>query len=561
MTAATRIGVVFLCHDELHVAASMVRTWHEGGAAVAIHVDRRTAEADYRNMHQSLADLGDVAWVDRQECDWGMFSMVEATQIAARTLLERFQDVTHVFVASGSCLPLRPIPELCDYLTRHPRVDFIESVSAQDVGWTIGGLNIERFQLYYPVSWRKHRWLFDKLVELQRRLGLKRKTPEGVVPHLGSQWWCLTRETVSRILDDPRRKEFDRFFRWTWVPDESYFQTLVRHHSSRIESRSLTLSSFDDRGKPYILYGDHAEMLASSRCFVARKIWPGARELLSRFPEDAGPENARDEPDPARIERLITNTVMRRRLGRPGLYMQTRFPKKDRENGKTAGPYAVLQGFSDLFPDFERWLQARVEADVHGHLFSPDGAEFAGRPAIGPGGLSTYPESRDYDPFGFLTSLIRITERTQVFQFGPRDSQALNWFMVTDPNATIRVITGAWAVPLMHSDMPFDDIRRVAARLQRIELAQLSILRSVWIKANVETWELSDFAARPGAILQRVVRDLSPAQGVWPLYDQLPVQRDLEQIGRFLQRLRNAGLQPRLMGDFPATRSEQEWNV
>ena len=68
MTAATRIGVVFLCHDELHVAASMVRTWHEGGAAVAIHVDRRTAEADYRNMHQSLADLGDVAWVDRQEC-------------------------------------------------------------------------------------------------------------------------------------------------------------------------------------------------------------------------------------------------------------------------------------------------------------------------------------------------------------------------------------------------------------------------------------------------------------------------------------------------------------
>ncbi|TKW66495.1 MAG: glycosyl transferase [Paracoccus denitrificans] len=561
MTKPTRIGVVFLCHDELHVAAGMVRTWREGGAAVAIHVDRRTGEAAYDNMRRSLADLGDIAWVDRQECDWGMFSMVEATQIASQTLLDRFENVTHVLVASGSCLPLRPIPELCDYLTRHPRVDFIESVSALDVGWTVGGLNIERFQMYYPVSWRKHRWLFDRLVDLQRLIGFKRKPPADLVPHLGSQWWCLTRETVARILDDPRRKEFDRFFRWTWVPDESYFQTLVRHHSTRIESRSLTLSSFDDRGKPYILYGDHGDMLASSRCFIARKIWPGAQELLDRFPEDAGPDFARDEPDPARIERMINSAVARRHIGRPGLYMQTRFPRKDRENGKTASPYAVLQGFTDLFPDFENWLQARVDADVHGHLFSPDGAEFAGRPAIGPGGLSTFPESRDYDPFGFLTSLIRITERPQVFQFGPRDSQALNWFMVTDPNAIIRVVTGAWVVPLMHSDMPFDDIRRVAARLQRIELAQLSILRSVWVKANVEIWELSDFAARPGAMLQRVVRDLNPGQALWPLYDQQPVQRDLEQIGRFLQRLRNAGLQPRLMGDFPATRSEQEWNV
>ncbi|MEZ5987502.1 MAG: hypothetical protein R3B94_16280, partial [Hyphomonas sp.] len=99
------------------------------------------------------------------------------------------------------------------------------------------------------------------------------------------------------------------------------------------------------------------------------------------------------------------------------------------------------------------------------------------------------------------------------------------------------------------------------ARLQRIELVQLRVLRSVWVKANVEIWELSDFAARPGAILQRVVRDLNSASGMWPLYDEPPPQRDLEQIGRFLQRLRNAGLKPRLMGDFPATRSEQEWNV
>ena len=60
MSGAVRIGVAFLCHDELQVAADMVRTWQEGGAAVAIHVDRRTAEADYQAMRDKLADLGDI---------------------------------------------------------------------------------------------------------------------------------------------------------------------------------------------------------------------------------------------------------------------------------------------------------------------------------------------------------------------------------------------------------------------------------------------------------------------------------------------------------------------
>ncbi|MFV0409427.1 MAG: beta-1,6-N-acetylglucosaminyltransferase [Paracoccus sp. (in: a-proteobacteria)] len=560
MTGPARLGVLFLCHDELNVAANMVRIWYEGGAAVAIHVDHRTNDADYDGMREALADLDQILWIERRECDWGMFSMVEATQCGSEALLDGFADVTHVFVASGSCLPLRPVDELQSYLDRHPNVDFIESVNALDVGWTVGGLNIERFHRYFLVSWRKHRRLFDRLDMIQRALGFRRRLPHGMVPHLGSQWWCLTRETLQAILTDPRREEFDRFFRWCWIPDECYFQTLTRRHSTRIESRSLTLSKFDDQGKPYILYDDHADILARSRCFVARKIWPGASELLHRFPEAAGPGHARDEPDPGRIDRMVAAAVARRRLGRPGLYMQSRFPKKDRENGKTAAPYAILQGFSDLFPDFEAWLQARVAGDVHGHLFSPDEVEFAGRPEIGPGGLSTYPESRDYDPFSFLTSLIRVSDRRQIFQYGPRDLQDLNWFTITDPNALVRVVTGAWIVPLMHSDMPFDDIRRIAAKLQRIELSQLDILRSVWVKADIRIWELSDFLARPDAILQRVVQDLSP-DGTWPLYDQIPQLREIDQIGRFLQRLRNAGLQPRLMGDFPATRSEQEWNV
>ena len=84
-------------------------------------------------------------------------------------MLTDFPEVRHVYLASGSCLPLRPVDELRDYLNDRPRTDFIESVTTADVGWTIGGLNFERFTLRFPFSWRKHRLLFDTYVELQRR--------------------------------------------------------------------------------------------------------------------------------------------------------------------------------------------------------------------------------------------------------------------------------------------------------------------------------------------------------------------------------------------------------
>ena len=548
-----RLGVVMLCHADLPIAARMARIWAEGGAVVAIHVDAKAPADEVATMQADLAVLegrGAVLWAPRHRCEWGTFSLVRATLDAAGLLLAREPGLSHVMTVSGACLPLRPVADLRAFLARHPTRDFIESVTAEDVGWTVGGLNEERFTLRFPFSFRRRRWLFDRHVALQRRLRVRRRIPEGIVPHLGSQWWCLTRRTLQAILTDPRRPEFDRYFASVWIPDESYFQTLARRHSTRIESRSLTLARFDDQGKPYVFYDDHAQMLAESRCFVARKIWPEARGLYDHFPRPlSGPPSAA-EPQPQRLERIITQAVARRRLGRPGLYMQSRFPLKDRENGKTSAPYTVMQGFSDLFAGFEPWLAERIDADVHGHVMSHHGVEFAGRGRIGPGGLSDSPAARELDPRGFIANLIRSSQRMQVIQMSPRDSQSLNWFMATDPNARILVVTGAWAVPLLHSGMPFDDIRRMAAHLQRVELDQIGVLSSVWLKARTQVWDMGDFCARPAAILGGILRDLGgdPARA-----EALPPMHDLAGMGRFLQRLRNAGLRPQLMGDFPVT--------
>ena len=108
---------------------------------------------------------------------------------------------------------------------------------------------------------------------------------------MGSQWWCLTRQTLSAIFAGPAGVSVhDRYFRHVWIPDESYFQTLARLYSTHIESRSLTLSKFDFQGKPHIFYDDHLQLLRRSDCFVARKIWPHAdRTCTEALPDRSRP--------------------------------------------------------------------------------------------------------------------------------------------------------------------------------------------------------------------------------------------------------------------------------
>ena len=546
------VGIVMLVHTALNRAEQVARHWAKNDCPVAIHVDKKVKRRDYGDFTAQLADLPNVKFSQRFSCEWGTWSLVEASQKAAELLLREFPDVRHVYLASGSCLPLRPVQEMKDYLAERPMTNFIESVTTEDVPWTVGGLDEERFTLRFPFSWKKRRRLFDWYVGFQRRWKIKRKIPDGLVPHLGSQWWCLTRQTLTAILEDPDRSVYDKYFSKVWIPDESYFQTLVRLYSTNIESRSLTLSKFDFQGKPHIFYDDHMQLLRRSDCFVARKIWPHADKLYNGFLSDDASIFTGAEPNPGKIDRVFSKAVERRTKGRPGLYMQSRFPNEGWENGLTSAPYAVFEGFSELFEDFEDWLARITGTRVHGHLFSPDGVEFCGGQKVFAGALSGSLELRDYNPRAFLTNLIWNTRgERQCFQYGPRDNTDISWDLAKDANATISVISGAWAVPLFYSNANFSEIRKEAARLQRREAEHLNALRSFFAKARVRIWTLADFVENPMEPLQTVIDELGVRTG--HRLTEAPRMVSLDGFGQFLQNLKNQGMQPHLMGDFPVS--------
>jgi hypothetical protein len=550
------LGVVMLVHTAFDRAEQMVRHWADAGCPVVVHVDSNVPAAAYDPFESALSDLPNVRFCVRHRCEWGTFGLVAASQEAATLLLEDFPDVQHAFLASGACLPLRPVLELQHYLDAHPDTDFIESATTADVPWTVGGLDRERFTLRFPFAWKKHRRLFDAFVKLQQMVGFKRTVPDGIVPHMGSQWWCLTRQTLDAILQDPNRATYDTYFRRVWIPDESYYQTLTRLHARRVESRSLTLAKFDYQGKPHIFFDDHAELLQRSKAFVARKIWRDSHLLYRIFPLAVDVQPNAEDPVLGAVDRVFSQAVDRRTRGRQGLYMQSRFPSIDRQISIAAAPYVALQGLGDVIPAFQTWLTKQTGAEVHGHLFAKDRAHFADEAEVYRGGLSDNARLRDYNGKMFLSNLIwNGRDQHHCFQFGPHDTQDIRWTLAKDTNASIWVISGAWSVPLFASGRSASEVRTEAARLQRIEDKFLKVLRSPDARARIKIMTLAQFIEAPMDVLQDIIDEMAGHRG--NALKEVPQMPDLTGLPDFLQDLKNQGMHPFLAGHITAGNTQQ----
>lgn len=543
------VGFVMLAHDALHRAAEVVRVISAAGCPVAIHVDRRVAAEDYERFEYDIADLDGVfLHTPRHACDWGTWSLVEASRDAAEALLERHADLGHVCLISGACLPIRPITELKAHLAAHQGTDFIESVTIGDVPWTKGGLSEERFSLSFPFAWKRQRRLFDLWVEVQRFMRFRRRMPDGLKPHMGSQWWCLSRATLERILNDPRRPALDRYFRRVWIPDESYFQSLVRLYDTKVESRSLTLSKFDVRGKSHVFYDDHLPLLRQSTSFFARKIWPGANRLYSVFLNEKVALPPMANVSPALIDRTFDEASKRRTVGRPGLTMVSRHPSVHSGNELTAAPYAVFHGLSDIFEDVAEWIARNTGSRSHGHLFARDRAEFCDSQSGYVGGLSDDAALRDYDPGAFLRNLIWNTRgEHQSFLFGSRDAQGICPVVAADRNATVAVVTGAWALPLLRTGRPVAEVRKEAANCQKREAAFVEMLSDRKAMARSRIWSLAEFLERPLDPLQEMVDSLAGTETRFVA--GLPRMMSTQGLPEFLQALKNAGMNPHLAGE------------
>ncbi|MGR3625563.1 MAG: DUF5928 domain-containing protein [Limimaricola sp.] len=354
----TRLAFILLCHKDPEAVIVQARGLAASGDAVAVHLDARAPRAAWDRLRDGLAGHPRVALVERRHrCDWGGWSLVAATISALRLALQRFPDASHFYLLSGDCVAIKSAAHAHAMLAAE-EADWIESVDFFEGGWIRTGISEERLTRWHPFNERARKRLFYASLDLQRRLGLRRRLPPGIRPMIGSQWWCLRRATIIAVLDFlDARPDVRRLFRWSWIPDETLFQTLVRHLVPReeIRSRSLTFLAFSDYGMPATLHDDHHDMLLAQDALFARKVGLGAGRLRARL-RDLWASDRRDFPqggDGRRLHRFLTGQG---RVGR-------RFAPRAWESGGTIGPGRELM----LIVAHKRHVAKRLAGSIKHH--------------------------------------------------------------------------------------------------------------------------------------------------------------------------------------------------
>ena len=283
-----KIAYILLCHKDPDAIIAQAERLTAVGDYVAIHFDARGAGSLYARIRTALVENPNVAFAKRRvRCGWGEWSLVQATLNTLETAEDAFPKATHFYMLSGDCMPIKSAEFVHHYLDTRD-VDFIEAFDFFESDWIKTGFKEERLIYRHLFNERRQKQLFYASYEIQRRLGLSREVPADLQMQIGSQWWCLRRRTVEWVLDFARdRKDVMRFFRTTWIPDETFFQTVVRHvvPTREIETRTLTFLLFSDYGMPVTFYNDHYDLLLAQDYLFARKISPGAADLKHRLGE------------------------------------------------------------------------------------------------------------------------------------------------------------------------------------------------------------------------------------------------------------------------------------
>lgn len=280
------IAFILLCHKDPDAIIRQALSLTAVGDYISIHFDARADATSYTEIHRALSDNPNVTFAKKRiKCGWGEWSLVQATLYAVEAAVEAFPRATHFYMLSGDCQAIKTAEYAHDYLDRTD-ADFIESFDFFASDWIKTGMKEERLIYRHYFNERTQKALFYQSFHLQKKLGLTRKVPDDLEIQIGSQWWCLRRRTIEAILGFVRqRRDVLRFFSTTWIPDETFFQTLVRHlvPETEIECRTLTFLMFSDYGMPVTFYNDHYDLLLSQDFLFARKISPEALQLKERL--------------------------------------------------------------------------------------------------------------------------------------------------------------------------------------------------------------------------------------------------------------------------------------
>jgi len=282
-----KISFILLAYKKPEILRPLIETLLKSGSDIYVHYDASSLfSLEDESKQWGLEDYdGNLYHAPRVKVVWGEYSIVQATLNALNLAKKNGYNSDYFMLISGSCMPIKPIWKLEEFL-KEDGGDIIEAVDASQERWNTDGIQEERWESYHFFNWRYQEKRFNASLKVQDRLNIKRKLPLAHTPYMGSQWWCLRRSTVDKILSLIAKKPvLKKFYQYTWVPDELFFQTMVGNiiPHDELHNEILTKYQFNSWGIPRVYYDGDLEELLYEKTFFARKISHREKELRKQL--------------------------------------------------------------------------------------------------------------------------------------------------------------------------------------------------------------------------------------------------------------------------------------
>lgn len=250
-----RKNYIILVHKNPNQILHLVKKLDGSESCFYIHID---ININAKPFEIALSELPNIKFIkNRESGTWGDLGIVKATVNAMKEIVKA-EEKGYCILLSGQDYPIKSIDLINTYFTENNGYDFIDVSPIKEVfptEWNIRlnfykyNLSNERGKYIWFSSKMDHSFLSTNFIkniikimlfkrdinfikEIIANFNKKRIIPFDMIPYAGGQWWSLTFETTSKIIDfidkNPALYEYNKY---SLLPDETFFQTIIKHLS------------------------------------------------------------------------------------------------------------------------------------------------------------------------------------------------------------------------------------------------------------------------------------------------------------------------------------------
>ena len=259
-------------------------------AGVFVHIDAKSDASTFA----AVARPGTVFVTQRVSVSWGGYSMVQASLNLLGTALSAPVAYDYYCLLSGSDYPLKPVSHIEEHFRKHRGSEFINLVEipnatvSKPLGritqYWLDATDVQRCMIPPRTALKISRFVgkLDLHRDHQRALG-------DLKPYAGSQWWALTRAAALHVMQFvATRPRVVRYFRNTYIPDESFFQTIIGNSAFKENvRRNLTFTDWSRKHGPYpaVVDDDHLQFFRSGDVTADDAYGKGPLFFARKFPD------------------------------------------------------------------------------------------------------------------------------------------------------------------------------------------------------------------------------------------------------------------------------------